>query len=50
MINTIDILRKADYFGGGENIEIAKGKYELVTTWKGAIQKIKRAWHDKKRN
>ena len=48
MISTIiEILQKENYYGGGDNIEIAKGKNELTTTFAGAKRKIKRVWLSK---
>lgn len=41
---TIKLLRSDDFFGGGEFIEIAKGKNQLVTDWKGFKRKCKRIW------
>lgn len=38
----IDILRTNDFYGGGDNIEIAKGKYQIVTEWSELKRKIKR--------
>jgi len=38
----IDILRRGEFYGAGEYTEIAKGKNEMVTTWKGLKQKVKR--------
>ena len=38
----IDTLRKADFYGAGEYVEIAKGRNEIVTDWKGIKRKIKR--------
>lgn len=50
MINkVIDKLHQGDYYNCSEAVEIAKGKYELVTTWKAAFKKIKRLWLLKKR-
>jgi len=43
----IDTLRDGNFYGGGECIEIAKGKNEIVTDWKGIKRKIKR-WRFKK--
>jgi len=37
----VDLIRSADYYGG-EAIEIAKGKNQLVTSWAGMIRKLKR--------
>lgn len=45
----IDLLHKDNFYGGGEVIEIAKGKNELVTNWKGFKRKIKRIWLLKKK-
>ncbi len=38
----IKILQSGDYYGGGDCIEIAKGKHELVTSWKAIKRKIRR--------
>ena len=38
----IDILRRGEFYGAGEYTEIAKGKNEMVTTWRGLKQKVKR--------
>jgi len=40
----IKILQDKDYYGAGEYTEIAKGKHEMVTSWKGIKRKIKRQW------
>lgn len=43
MIKSIlDILRTDNHFGISENVEIAYGKYEYITSWKRAFEKIKR--------
>ena len=39
----IDILRSQPFYGAGKYTEIAKGKHEMVTTWRGMKRKIKRA-------
>lgn len=49
MINIIKALQAFDHYGGGEYIEIAKGKHEYVTSWKGFKRKIKRTWRLRKR-
>ena len=36
----LDLLAMDDFKGGGENIDIAKGKYEIPLT----IKKAMRAW------
>jgi len=38
----IKILQDGDYYGAGEYTEIAKGRREMVSTWKGFKRKIKR--------
>jgi hypothetical protein len=45
----IKTLRSHEFFGAGEFTEIAKGKHEIVTTFKGGKCKIKRLWQLKKR-
>lgn len=40
----IDLLNSLDHYGQSENIEIAKGKYELPSTFKMAFEQIKRQW------
>ena len=46
--NVIELLSFNEYYGISENIEIAKGKYEYITSWKRAWEKIKRLYHGKK--
>jgi len=41
---TIRVLQSNDFYGESESIEIAKGKFEKVYTWKDAFKKIKRIW------
>jgi hypothetical protein len=43
--NIIDILNTNEHYNVSQNVEIAKGKYEYVTTWKQAWYKIKRHWN-----
>jgi len=38
----IDLLQKNNFYGAGENTEIAKGKNEIAKNWKDAKRKIKR--------
>jgi len=38
----IDMLRRGEFYGAGDYTEIAKGKNEMVTTWRGLKQKVKR--------
>ena len=42
--NILDLLALQEHYGQSENIEIAKGKYKLITTWKQGFEKIKREW------
>ncbi len=46
----IKLLRSHTFYGCGEYIEIAKGKNQLVTDYKGLKRKAKRIWHDGKEN
>jgi len=43
IIKIIDTLQGNDFYGSGKYTEIAKGKHELVTDWKGFKRKVKRA-------
>jgi hypothetical protein len=38
----IEILQQREYYGAGEATEIAKGKFEMVRSWKDVKEKIKR--------
>ena len=40
----LDMLALDAHYNQSETIEIAKGKYQLITTWKQAINKIIREW------
>ena len=42
IIKIVDALRDGNFYGGGEHIEIAKGKNEIVTDWRSIKEKIKR--------
>ena len=44
----ITLLQANDYCGGGDCIEIAKGKHEYTTSWKGFKRKTARAWQSQK--
>jgi hypothetical protein len=44
----IDLLILEEYYGVSERIDIAKGKNENPTTWKGAWKHIKRIYYGKK--
>lgn len=49
IVETIDLLKTNDFYNVSNNVEIAKGKYEIPTTWQIAKTKIKRLWHTKKK-
>ncbi len=49
MIEIINILRSNEFYGCSDTIEIAKGKNEMVTNWKGFKRKTKRQWLLKKK-
>jgi hypothetical protein len=40
----LDLLALHEHYGQSEVIEIAKGKYKLITTWKQGFEQIKRQW------
>jgi hypothetical protein len=40
----IKLVNTLPYYGGGENIEIAKGKNAIITNWKQAKEQIKRSY------
>lgn len=42
--NILDLLALHEHYGQSELIEIAKGKYKLITTWKQGFENIKRQW------
>ena len=44
IIEILDTLRSNEFYGAGECTEIAKGKHEYITTWKGLKRKAKRIW------
>ena len=48
IISVINMLRSSDFYGGGESIEIAKGKNEIASNWGIAKSKIKRLIKAKK--
>jgi hypothetical protein len=45
---TIKILRSDDFYGVSKEVESAKGKREIVYTFKEASNKIKRLWQSRK--
>jgi len=45
IIQVIDLLRKDEYLGGGNLIEIAKGKHQMATSFKIGLRKIKRNFY-----
>ena len=45
----INVLRSNEFYGAGKFTEIAKGKHEIVTTFKGGKHKIKRLWQSLKK-
>lgn len=44
----IKTLQTGEFYGAGEYTEIAKGKNEMVTDFKGLKRKLKRLWLRKK--
>ena len=45
----IKLLNTNNFYNVSENVEIAKGKYEIASTWRIVKDKIKRQWHTKKK-
>jgi hypothetical protein len=45
--NILDLLALQEHYGQSELIEIAKGKYELQTSFKQAFKQLKRQWKRK---
>jgi len=43
----LDLLALDEFYGQSELIEIAKGKYEIPTTFKQGFKQIKRQWKRK---
>lgn len=43
--NILNILASNEFYGISENVEIAKGKYEIPFTWKDVWYKIKRYYY-----
>ena len=46
--NIVDLLALGDYYGETKRIDVAKGLYELPTTWKGTWKSVKRIIHGRK--
>ncbi len=42
--NIIDTLNSGNFYNVSERVEIAKGKYEMPTSWRNGFEKIKRLW------
>lgn len=40
----LDTLKLNEFYGAGDYTEIAKGRNEIVTDWKGFKRKVKRIW------
>jgi len=43
----IKLLQADNYYGVSKEIEIAKGKYERVTTWEKFVKQAKRMLYEK---
>jgi len=43
--NILNILASNEFYGVSENVEIAKGKYEIPFTWKDVWYKLKRHYY-----
>jgi hypothetical protein len=42
--NILELLALQEHYAQSEIIEIAKGKYKLVTSWKQGFEQVKRQW------
>ena len=40
----IDLLSFDNFYNVSEEVEIAKGKYKMQTTWIGGFKQLKRIW------
>ena len=47
--NIIKVLQSGEFYGAGEYTEIAKGKNEYVTDYRGLKRKVKRIWQSLKK-
>lgn len=45
----IKLLHQNEFYGAGENTEIAKGNRELISTYSDMKRKIKRQWLSRKK-
>ncbi len=45
--NILDLLNASDWYGAGENVEIAKGKYSGVKDFKQMKEQLKRLRYGK---
>lgn len=50
MKQILELLSISEHYGISERVEIAKGKYELIGSWKDCKKKIKRILHYGKKN
>jgi hypothetical protein len=47
--NILSVLNTGNYYGVSERVDIAKGKYQIPTTWKDTWKYIKRTiWQKRK--
>jgi len=46
--NIIKTLQSGEFYGAGEYTELAKGKNEYVSDYRGFKRKIKRVWQSRK--
>lgn len=47
MKELLDLLHSDNFYNVSNNVEIAKGKYEMITNFRDAKEKIKRVWQKK---
>lgn len=46
--NILNILTVSEFYGLSDRMEIAKGKYEIVHTWKDVWYQIKRHYYGRR--
>lgn len=44
----LKLLNIDKFYGGGKNIEIAKGKHKMPENLKEGLEQLKRSWNDKR--
>ena len=48
IVEIINILQSNNFYGAGNYVEIAKGKFEYITSFKDMKRKVKRIFKEKR--